>query len=176
MCAWQCETPDMYRIQENQTSINIGLNSNSLWRRKWQLTPVILPGESQGQRSLVGCYLWGSTESDTTEVTQQQQQQAEQTKRYPSHWDHIFIFNLFYLSIVDLKCCVNFCCTIKWFSYTYILFHILFLYGLSQDIESSSLNYTVGPCCLGTILARTRTRLKLLLLVHFLSDLHPHGR
>ena len=40
-----------------------------LWRRKWQPTPVFLPGESQGQGSLVGCRLWGPTESDTTEVT-----------------------------------------------------------------------------------------------------------
>ena len=39
------------------------------WRRKWQPTPVFLPGESQGQRSLVGCCLWGHTESDTTEAT-----------------------------------------------------------------------------------------------------------
>ena len=39
------------------------------WRRKWQPTPVLLPGESQGQGSLVGCHLWGRTESDTTEVT-----------------------------------------------------------------------------------------------------------
>ena len=39
------------------------------WRRKWQPTPVFLPGESQGQRSPVGCSLWGRTESDTTEVT-----------------------------------------------------------------------------------------------------------
>ena len=45
------------------------------WRRKWQPTPVFLPGESQGLGSLVGCCLWGGTESDTTEVTQQQQQQ-----------------------------------------------------------------------------------------------------
>ena len=45
------------------------------WRRKWQPTPVFLPGESQGRGSLVGCRLWGHTESDTTEVTQQQQQQ-----------------------------------------------------------------------------------------------------
>ena len=37
------------------------------WRRKWQPTPV-LPGESQGWRSLVGCCLWGHTESDTTEA------------------------------------------------------------------------------------------------------------
>ena len=39
------------------------------WRRKWQPTPVFLPGESQGQYSLVGCRLWGRTESDTTEAT-----------------------------------------------------------------------------------------------------------
>ena len=38
-------------------------------RRKWQPTPVFLPGESQGQRSLVGCRLWGHAESDTTEAT-----------------------------------------------------------------------------------------------------------
>ena len=45
------------------------------WRRKWQPTPVFLPGESQGWRSLVGCCLWGHTESDMTEPTWQQQQQ-----------------------------------------------------------------------------------------------------
>ena len=39
------------------------------WRRKWQPTPVFLPGESQGRGSLVGWRLWGHTESDTTEVT-----------------------------------------------------------------------------------------------------------
>ena len=39
------------------------------WRRKWQPTPVFLPGESQGQGSLVGCRLWCRTESDMTEVT-----------------------------------------------------------------------------------------------------------
>ena len=40
------------------------------WRRKWQPTPVFLPGESHGQRSLVGYRLWGHKESDTTEATQ----------------------------------------------------------------------------------------------------------
>ena len=39
------------------------------WRRKWQPTPGFLPGESQGRGSLVGCGLWGHTESDMTEVT-----------------------------------------------------------------------------------------------------------
>ena len=50
------------------------------WRRKWQPTPVFLPGESQGQSSLVGCHLWGRTESDTTEATQQQQQCLSQER------------------------------------------------------------------------------------------------
>ena len=39
------------------------------WRRKWQPTPVFLPGESQGRGSLVGCRLWGRTASSTTEAT-----------------------------------------------------------------------------------------------------------
>ena len=38
-------------------------------RRKWQPTPVFLPGESCGQRSLVGCCPWSRTESDTAEAT-----------------------------------------------------------------------------------------------------------
>ena len=39
------------------------------WRRKWQPTPVFLPGESQGWGSLAGCRLWGRTELDTTKAT-----------------------------------------------------------------------------------------------------------
>ena len=38
-------------------------------KKEMQPTPVFLPGESQGRGSLVGCHLWGRTESDTTEVT-----------------------------------------------------------------------------------------------------------
>ena len=45
-----------------------GLGNRAAFR-KWQPTPVFLPGESQGQRSLVGCCPWGHTESDPTEVT-----------------------------------------------------------------------------------------------------------
>ena len=36
-------------------------------RRQWHPTPVLLPGKSHGQRSLVGCSPWGCEESDTTE-------------------------------------------------------------------------------------------------------------
>ena len=38
------------------------------WRRKWQPTPVFLPGESHGGRSLVGCSPWGCKESDVPEL------------------------------------------------------------------------------------------------------------
>ena len=48
------------------------------WRRKRHPTPVSLPGESQGQGSLVGCRLWGRTGSNTTEATQQQQHSSDQ--------------------------------------------------------------------------------------------------
>ena len=41
------------------------------WRRKWQPTPVFLPRESHGQRSLVGYSPWGRKESDVTEATLQ---------------------------------------------------------------------------------------------------------
>ena len=40
-----------------------------LWRRAWQPTPVFLPGESHGQRSLAGYSPWGCKELDTTEAT-----------------------------------------------------------------------------------------------------------
>ena len=45
--------------------------------KEWQPTPVFLPGESQGWGSLVGCRLWGRTESEMTEAIYQQQQCLE---------------------------------------------------------------------------------------------------
>ena len=47
-------------------------------------TAVFLPGESQGRGSLVGCRLWGCTESDTTDETQQQQQEDPLEKNMPA--------------------------------------------------------------------------------------------
>ena len=61
-----------------------------IWRRKWQPTPVFLPGESQGQRSLVGGRLWGCTESDMTEATQQQQQQGKSWYGAIEKWELLF--------------------------------------------------------------------------------------
>ena len=53
--------------QDSATSLSLFTFMH--WRRKWQPTPVFLPGESQGQGSLVGCRLCGCTESDTSDVT-----------------------------------------------------------------------------------------------------------
>ena len=60
---------------------------------------------------------------------------------------------LFYWSIVELLCCVHYCYIAKWlsFAHIYIIFHILFHYGLSQDIEDSSLCCTAGPCCVSIL-------------------------
>ena len=47
--------------------IQIFLSREKIWRRKWQSTPVFLPGEVHGQRSLVSYSPWGHKESDMTE-------------------------------------------------------------------------------------------------------------
>ena len=56
-----------HRVGHDQAT-SLSLFTFMHWRR-WQPTPVFLPGESQGRGSLVGCRLWGRTESDTTEAT-----------------------------------------------------------------------------------------------------------
>ena len=61
------------RVRHNWVT-SLSLFTFMPWRRKRQPTPVFLPGESQGWGSLAGCCLWGCTELDTTEATQQQQQ------------------------------------------------------------------------------------------------------
>ena len=53
----------------NDWATSLSLFTFMHWRRKWQPTPVFFPEESQGRGSLVGCHLWGHTESDTTEAT-----------------------------------------------------------------------------------------------------------
>ena len=76
-CAWKIpwmEEPGRLQTMGSQRVGHDCATSLSLfpfmhWRRKWQPTPVFLPGESQGWGSLVGCRLWGRTESDTTEAT-----------------------------------------------------------------------------------------------------------
>ena len=63
------------RVRHNWAT-SLSLFTFMHWRRKWQPTPVFLPGESQGWGSLAGCRPWGCTESDMTEAAWQQQQDA----------------------------------------------------------------------------------------------------
>ena len=66
--AWQAA---VHGVAKNRTRLSDFTFTFLHWRRKWQPTPVFLPGESQGRGSLVGCHLWGRAESDMTEVTQE---------------------------------------------------------------------------------------------------------
>ena len=52
------------------------------WGRKWQLTPVFLPGESHGQKSLAGYNLWGSKKSDSTVPEMQQREKKGLHRAY----------------------------------------------------------------------------------------------
>ena len=71
--AWRAA---VHGVTQSQTRLSEWTATNSFtviifmhWKRKWQPTAVFLPGESQGQESLVGCRLWGHTELDMTEAT-----------------------------------------------------------------------------------------------------------
>ena len=58
----------VHGVAKSQTRLSNFTFTFMHWRRKWQPMPVFLPGESQGQRSLLGCRLWGHTESDMTDT------------------------------------------------------------------------------------------------------------
>ena len=100
--AWQIPWTELPGGLQSMGSLGVGhdwATSLSLftfihWRRKWQPTPVFLPGESQGRQSLVGCSPWGHTESDTTEATQQQQQQQPYSHRLTAMDFKVKYFNL----------------------------------------------------------------------------------
>ena len=66
--AWWAAVHGVTRVGHDWAT-SLSLFTFMHWRRKWQPTPVFLPGESQGRESLVGCRLWGRTGLDTTEVT-----------------------------------------------------------------------------------------------------------
>ena len=58
---------EMVGWHDRLTGHEFGRTPGVGWRRQWHPTPVLLPGKSHGQRSLVGCNPWGRSESDTTE-------------------------------------------------------------------------------------------------------------
>ena len=59
--------PKGVRLRRKSLFCVFHVGTVSEWRREWHPTPVLLPGKSHGQRSLVGCRPWGREESDTTE-------------------------------------------------------------------------------------------------------------
>ena len=59
----------VYGVAKSRTRLSDFTFTFMHWRRKWQPTPVFLPGELQGWGSLVGCHLWDHTEWDMTEAT-----------------------------------------------------------------------------------------------------------
>ena len=69
--AWQATVDG---VAKSQTRLSNFTSLTSLyalsWRRKWLPTPVLLPGESHGQKNLVGHGPWGHKELDTTEMTE----------------------------------------------------------------------------------------------------------
>ena len=67
--AWWAAVQGVARSWTRLSDFAFTFHFHALEKPKWQPTPVFLPGESQGQGSLVGCRLWGRTESDTTEAT-----------------------------------------------------------------------------------------------------------
>ena len=66
--AWWAAVHGVTKSQTQLSNFNFTFHFHAL-EQDWQPTPVFLPGESQGRRNLVGCCLWGRTESDMTEVT-----------------------------------------------------------------------------------------------------------
>ena len=76
-------------MAQDSKACNAGVWGSIPWRREWQPTPVLLPGQSHGQRSLVGYSPWGRKESDMTEQL------------------HFFFFLFFFLSWRILKSAKN---------------------------------------------------------------------
>ena len=64
--AWKAA---VHGVAEGRTQLSDFTFHFHVLEKEMAPTPVLLPGESQGRGSLVGCRLWGRTESDTTEVT-----------------------------------------------------------------------------------------------------------
>ena len=66
--AWKAAVHGVARSRTRLSDFTFTFHSHAL-EKEMAATPVFLPGESQGWGSLVGCCLWGRTESDTTEAT-----------------------------------------------------------------------------------------------------------
>ena len=66
--AWKAAVHGVAEDRTRLSDLTFTFHFHAL-EKEMQPTPALLPGESQGRRSLVSCHLWGRRESDTTEVT-----------------------------------------------------------------------------------------------------------
>ena len=97
------------------------------WRRKWQHTPLFLPGESHGQRSLAGCSPWGHKGSDMTEHVC-----TESFTDSPS-WVVTGLFSFILIVAIRLrtrKFYYNFACNCFPSPLTLLMFHSHLIFGL----------------------------------------------
>ena len=82
--AWKAAVPGVTEGQTGLSDFTFTFHFHALEKEMATLpTPVFLPGESQGWGSLVGCRLWGQTESDKTDATQQQHVQIVVLEKTP---------------------------------------------------------------------------------------------
>ena len=81
----------LQRVRHNWVT-SLSLFAFTLWRKRWQRTPVFLPGESRGWGSLVGSCLWGCTESDTTEQLNWTEGWSSGLFKFPIQWDLCWVF------------------------------------------------------------------------------------
>ena len=65
--AWWAAVHGVAKNQTRLSNFTFTFHFHAL-EKEMATTPVVLPGESQGRQSLVGCCLWARTESDTTEA------------------------------------------------------------------------------------------------------------
>ena len=77
------------------------------WRRKWQPTPVFLPGESKGQGSLVCCCLWGRTESTRLKWLSSSSSQVDH--KFPSRELRRFFISIMLHASSGAKSCLTLC-------------------------------------------------------------------
>ena len=67
--AWQAAVHGVAKSQTQLSDFPFTFHFHSLEKEMATHSSVLVPGESQRRGSLVGCHLWGCTESDTTEAT-----------------------------------------------------------------------------------------------------------
>ena len=130
----------MLRVNNSSLELRPGFNpwvGKIPWRRKWQPTPILLPGKSHGWRSLAGYSLWGSQKSDTTKQL------------------HFHFLNSMYICLVHAQSCPTLCdlmdcsplgsfvCRILW---ARILEWVAMLFsrGSSQPRDQTPVSHTAG--------------------------------